>query len=286
MPVFETPAPIAATVELAVGDLRVVAGDRPDTVVEVRPSDPGADADVRAAGQTRVDYADGQLLVKGPKQRGLGLFGRPGSVDVTIELPAASRLQADLQVGGLRAVGPLAECRIKTATGDVQLDRVGTLAVDSAAGRIEVGTVEGRADISTGSGKVRVREIGGPAVVKNSNGDSWLGLVIGDLRINAANGDIAVDRAGAGVVATTANGDVRIGELARGSASLKTGLGEIEIGIRAGTAARLDVSTSFGRVRNQLEGTDGPQATDETLDLRARNGYGDIIVRRATAGVE
>ena len=150
-------------------------------------------------------------------------------------------------------MGPLAECRIKTATGDVQLDRVGTLAVDSAAGRVEVGTVEGRADISTGSGKVRVREIDGPAVVKNSNGDSWIGSVGGDVRVSAANGDVAVDRAGAGVVATTANGDVRIGELARGSASLKTGLGEIEIGIRAGTAARLDVSTSFGRVRNQLE---------------------------------
>ena len=71
--------------------------------------------------------------------------------------------------------------------------------------------VAGRADISTGSGRLQVREIDGPAVVKNSNGDSWIGLVTGDLRINAANGDIAVDRAGAGVVASTANGDVRVG---------------------------------------------------------------------------
>ena len=67
-----------------------------------------------------------------------------------------------------------------------------------------------------------------------------------------------------------------------GSASLKTGFGEIEVGIASGTAAKLDASTSFGRVRNQLEAADGPQATDETLDLRARSSYGDIVVRRAT----
>ena len=50
----------------------------------------------------------------------------------------------------------------------------------------------------------------------------------------------------------------------------------------AGTAAKLDVSTSFGRIRNQLESTDGPQETDETIDLRARSGYGDIVIRRST----
>jgi DUF4097 and DUF4098 domain-containing protein YvlB len=282
MPTYETPQPVTATVELLVGDLRVTAAERTDTVVEVRPGDPGSDADVRAAGQTRVDFADGRLLVTAPKQRALGLFGKPGAVDVTIDLPARSRLQAETQVGGVQTAGPLAECRVKTATGDVRLDRVGTLALDTGAGRVEVDSIAGRADVSTGSGRLRIREIDGPAVVKNSNGDSWVGLVTGDLRISAANGDIAVDRAAAGVVASTANGDVRVGELARGSASLKTGFGEIEVGIASGTAAKLDASTSFGRVRNQLEAADGPQATDETLDLRARSSYGDIVVRRAT----
>ena len=42
------------------------------------------------------------------------------------------------------------------------------------------------------------------------------------------------------------------------------------------------MSTSFGRVRNQLESAEGPQETDETVDLRARSGYGDIVIRRAT----
>ena len=284
MPAYDTPHPVTATVELVVGDLRIVAADRADTVVEVRPSDPGSDADVRAADQTRVEYADGLLLVKTPKQRGLGLFGKPGSVDVTVDLPARSKVQVDSGVGGVRTTGTLAACRVKSGAGDVQVDRVegGRLSLETGAGRVDVDTVAGRADISTGSGRLQVREIDGPAVVKNSNGDSWIGLVTGDLRINAANGDIAVDRAGGDVVASTANGGITVGAVTRGSVSLKTGFGEIEVGIPAGTAAKLDVSTSFGRIRNQLESTDGPQETDETVDLRARSGYGDIVIRRST----
>ena len=283
MPTYDTPHPVTATVELVVGDLRIVAADRTDTVVEVRPSDPGSDADVRAADQTRVEYADGLLLVKTPKQRGLGLFGKPGSVDVTVDLPARSKVQVDSGAGGVRTTGTLGACRVKSGAGDVQVDRVegGRLSLEIGAGRVDVDTVAGRADISTGSGRLQVREIDGPAVVKNSNGDSWIGLVTGDLRINAANGDIAVDRAGGDVVASTANGGVTVGAVTRGTVSLKTGFGEIEVGIPAGTAAKLDVSTSFGRIRNQLESTDGPQETDETVDLRARSSYGDIVIRRS-----
>ena len=35
-------------------------------------------------------------------------------------------------------------------------------------------------------------------------------------------------------------------------AAIKTGFGEIEVGLEAGAAARLDLFTSFGRIRNTL----------------------------------
>ena len=78
-------------------------------------------------------------------------------------------------------------------------------------------------------------------MVKNSNGDTWVGEAGGDLRLSAANGSIAVDVAHAGVVAKSANGDVRLGEVVRGSVVLETRLGDLEVGIREGTAAWLDV---------------------------------------------
>jgi DUF4097 and DUF4098 domain-containing protein YvlB len=281
MSTFDTPEPISAVIDLVVGDVSVTASDRDDTVVEVRPSDASHEPDVRAAEQTRVEYAAGRLLVKAPRQRGLGLFGKPGSIDVTIDLPAGSRVQGDTSVGAFRCTGRLGECRFKTSTGDVQLDHTGALDLNTGAGAVTVDRVVGHAEVSTGSGRVRLREIDGTAVVKNSNGDTWVGGVTGDLRASAANGNIAIDRAAAGVTANTANGDVRVGEVARGSASLKTACGEVEIGIRAGSAARLDAHTHFGRVHNRLDSVDAPQPSDETVEVRARTSYGDIVIRRS-----
>ncbi len=281
MPTFDTPEPISVTLDLVVGDARIIAGDRDDTVVEVRPSDASHEPDVRTAEQTRVEYTAGRLLIKAPKHRALGLFGKAGSIDVTIDLPAGSHLQGDAAVATWRSAGRLGECRVKTATGDIQLDHTGTLDLNTGAGAIAVDRVAGNAEVTTGAGRVRLREIDGAAVIKNSNGDNWVGVVTGDLRVNAANGDISVGLANAGVTASTANGDVRIGEVARGSASLKSGFGQIEIGIRADTAARLDVHTKFGRVRNHMDVADSPEPSDETVEVSARTGYGDIAIRRS-----
>lgn len=283
MPTFKTPEPIAATIELIVGDARIIASDRDDTVVDVRPADASHEPDVRAAGQTRVEYAAGRLLVKTPKPRTLGLFGKPGSVDVTVELPSGSRLDASAAVAGFRCVGRLGESRIKTSAGDVDVEAAASLDLHSGVGAIVVDHVTGDADISTGSGKIRVREIDGNAVIKNSNGDCWIGQVKADLRVKTANGDIDVDHAHADVIAATAMGDVRIGEVVRGSASLKTAFGQVEVGIRTGSAARLDVHTSFGRLHNQLDAADSPGSSDETVAVNANTSYGDIVIRRADA---
>ncbi|MFF1796288.1 hypothetical protein ACFVXQ_19055, partial [Kitasatospora sp. NPDC058263] len=78
MPSFDTPGPISATIEFDIASVRIAAGKRTDTVVEVRPADPAVEADVKAAEQTRISYAGGALVVKGPKKR--SLFGRAGSV--------------------------------------------------------------------------------------------------------------------------------------------------------------------------------------------------------------
>lgn len=283
MPTFNTPEPIAAMIELVAGDARITASDRADTIVDVRPSDSSNELDVRAAEQTRVEYSAGRLLVKAPKQRSLGLFGKVGSIDVTIELPAGSRLEADASVGMFRCVGRFGECRVKLAAGDIQVGDAGTLDLRTGASAIVVDRVAGDAEVSTGSGKLRVREIEGNAVIKNSNGDIWVGEISGDLRMNTANGDISVDRAHANITAATAMGDVRIGEAGHGEASLKTAFGQIEIGIRSGVAARLDVHTSFGRVRNQMDAADSPGSADDTIEVHAHTGYGDIVIRRSQA---
>src|SRR4051812_34447227 len=112
MPRYETPGPISVTVEFGVGELRITASDRTDTVVEVRPSDPGDESDVQAAGQIRVGHTDGTLRIAGPK-RTFDFSRKIRSVDVSIELPRDSRLSAHLQMGRIDGAGRLGECRLR-----------------------------------------------------------------------------------------------------------------------------------------------------------------------------
>lgn len=283
MSTFDTPGPISVTIELAAGYVRLAAGDRADTTVEVRPTDESDESDVKAAKQVRVEFANGQLLVNGPRIRAFDFSNKSRSVDVAIELPAGSDVHGDVQVGDFRSTGELGECRLKTGTGDVRLDRTGPLRLYTATGHVTADRVAGDADITTASGRVDVGEIDGSAVVKNSNGNTELGTVTGDVRIRSANGDIAIDRAlGGNIDAKTSNGSIRLGEVTRGSAELRTSMGDLEIGITEGTAAWLDVQTSFGRVDNSLEDAAGrPEPSVETVEVRAHTSYGDITIRRS-----
>jgi DUF4097 and DUF4098 domain-containing protein YvlB len=281
MPNYETPEPISVTLELGVGDVRIAASDRTDTVVEVRPSDEADESDVKAAQQVRVDYTNGMLRVTGPKARGFDFSRKTRSVDVAIELPTGSQVSAELQMGDIRCAGRLGECRLKTSAGNVRLERTGPLRLDTSAGHVTADRIMGNTKISTGSGKVQIGEVQGTAVVKNSNGDTTIDAVTGDVQVRAANGDIRVERAGAGVDAKTSNGSIRLGEVARGSVMLETAMGDLEIGIAEGTAARLAVNTGFGHMHNLLENAARPEATDETVEVRGRTSYGDITIRRS-----
>ena len=257
MPTFDTPEPISATIDVAMGDIRVSAGEGGTTVVAVRPSDASSEQDIKAAESTRVEYANEQLLIKAPKLRSW-LSSGGGSVDVTIELPAGSNVHGALGAADFHSDGRLGDCRIKTGLGRIQVDQADTLHLKSGAGDISVEHATGHAEVTVGSGDVRLRELDRSAVVKNSNGATWVGVAGGDLRVNSANGSIAVDEARAGVVAKSANGDVRLGEAVRGSVVLETQIGDLEVGIREGTAAWLDVRSTAGRVRNALEATAAP----------------------------
>ncbi|GAB3081276.1 DUF4097 family beta strand repeat-containing protein [Micromonospora schwarzwaldensis] len=279
MPVFDTPESISVTMELGVAAVRIAASDRADTVVEVRPSDGTDESDVQAAAQVRVEFTNGTLHVTGPR-RAFDFSKKSRSVDVSIELPSDSRLSAHLLLGDVHATGRLGEARVKT-TGNVRLERTGPLRLHTGVGHVTVDGVTGDADISTGSGTVRVGDVEGAVAVKNSNGDTTIDAATGDVRVRNANGAIEVARARAGVDAKTSNGGIRVAEVARGSVVLGTAMGDLDIGVAAGTAAWLEVDTSFGQVHNHLESTGRPGGTEETVEVRGRTSYGDITIHRS-----
>ena len=284
MKTFDSPEPISVTLELGVGNVRIEAGDRTDTVVEINPSNASKKGDVAAAEQTRVEYSSGRLLVKAPK--GLRRFtpwGGGESIDVYIELPAGSHLRGEAAVASLRCTGRLGECRFKTSVGDIDVDQAGPVELRTVAGDLRIDRALDNCEFTAGSGAISIRAIDGSAVVKNSNGETWIGRVSGDLRVNAANGRIVVDHSPTNVLAKTANGDIRLGEVARGAVVAETAYGTIDIGVRAGVPAWLDISTSFGNVQNALDDAQRPEAREDAVTVRAQTSFGDVNVVRSFA---
>ena len=277
---FQTPQPIEVVLDLRVADSRITTADRGDTIVDVRPGDASKRDDVTAAEQTRVAYADGRLLIKGPRRlREWSPFSDGGAIAVDIELPAGSDLSGRTVAGGFRCTGSFGRCELRSSAGEISVDRATSVKLVTA-GDISLERAAGDVELTTATGDVRAGEIAGAAEIKNSNGDTRIGAVGDDLRVRAANGDIDVQRANGSVTAKTANGHVRVGIIHRGALVAETATGHIQIGIADGVAAWLDLTTRYGRVDNGLEAADGPAPTDRQVQVRAVTGFGDITIRR------
>jgi hypothetical protein len=133
----------------------------------------------------------------------------------------------------------------------------------------------------TASGSVRTGGSLGTVELTSETGEFQLGEVTGGLRVKGNTGDIVVGRAHADVTVHTSIGNIRVGEVIRGNVELTTSVGAIEVGIREGSVAKLDAHTKLGRVRNALNGIDGPPSSTDSIHVRARTDLDDIVVRRA-----
>jgi DUF4097 and DUF4098 domain-containing protein YvlB len=249
MPRFEATGPITLELDLYVADVRIEAGERAHTVVEVRPANEASRDDVNAVERTRVENGPGRVQVRTPRNwRMYTPRSDGGAVHVHIELPAGSRVIAKSAMGSVRATGALGETQIKVGSGDIDVERAAAVRLTAGAGDVAVGHVAGAAELSTGTGEIRAGELHGPTVIKNGTGD------------------------------------VHVGAAAAGSVEARTGFGEIEVGVPDGTAAWLDLGTGYGQVRNDLDRSGPPGPGEATVEVRAKSGYGDITINRAYPG--
>lgn len=282
MTTFETPQPIAVVVDVSVrADIWIVARDRKDTVVNVQPRKAGRSLDVRMSEQTTVDYSDGRLQVRLRPALRHTWFSDGGAVEITMDVPIGCTLELKSGMGDLRCEGEFSAADLKTDLGHIRIDHCGELRAHTGMGDVSVERVAGKAHIKTGSGKIRIREVDGVATIKNGNGSTYITDAAGELSVSAANGDVSLKRAGISTTVKASNGDITVGDVAAGSLNIQTAAGTLAIGVRHGSAAWLDLSTKYGRVRNALDATSGPGDATNTVEIRARSAYGDITVKRS-----
>lgn len=279
MPSFAAPTPVPVVVDVPFGNLHVVASERDDVVVTVLPADPTKPGAVRAAEETRVARdGDAVTIVYPSAWKQYVLPFSAGGAIVTIEVPTGSSLRG--KAGSLYAEGRLDVVDLALNGGEARVDEVGTLRLKVSAGSVVVGRATGPTTVKASAGSVRIGRLDGEATVRAANGTTTVDAVTGCLDVAGSHGDVVVGRVRGTLTATTAAGSVRVERVESGTVSLTTSYGGIEVGVPEGTAAWLDIASELGTVRNRLTPAGGPVDEEATAEVRARTGFGDVLVRR------
>jgi hypothetical protein len=213
---FDTPAPISAVLDIPAGRIQFIAADRTDTTVEVRPANPSKSRDTKAAEQTTVAYADGVLRITASTPSNQ-LFGPSGSLEVTVQLPAGSRIEANAASTELRGVGRLGDVAFDGAYRQIKIDEAASVRLTAVDGDVEVGRLNGPAEISTARGDIQITEaVRGTVVLQTQSGDITVGAAPGvSAALDAGTGHGRISNAlkndgtaELDIRATTSDGDI------------------------------------------------------------------------------
>ncbi|MFE7599762.1 DUF4097 family beta strand repeat-containing protein [Streptomyces sp. NPDC057494] len=177
---FDTAAAIVTTLAVPAGRIRIIATDRTDTTVDIQPADSSKSRDVNTAEQTEVTYTEGVLNIEVPKPKNTLLGNNLGSIEVTVQLPAGSRVEAQAAAAELTTTGRLGDVTFEGAYRQIRIDEAASLRLTAADGDIEIGRLTGSADITTARGDIHVAQaLAGTVNLTTQKGDITLAAATG-----------------------------------------------------------------------------------------------------------
>lgn len=273
---FETTGPVEVVATMRSSDLVLTVAEAADSpaVVEVTPVRGGDDV-VR---DTRVELIGQRLHIEVPKTIG-SLFRPSGAVHVEVQVPLGSSLTGLAGSGNIRCHGPLARAEIKSGSGDVMVDSAEDTEVTIGSGDVAIHEA-GTARVTAGSGDVRLGRVAARSHVRTGSGDVLVASVT-DLSMVTGSGDAVVDELTGSVSLTSGSGDLQVRRVLEGEVVAKAASGDVVVGVAAGTAAMLDVSSVSGRVSSDLSAGEAPTGDERGVVLRLRSVSGDVRVQRA-----
>jgi hypothetical protein len=249
-----------------------VSGEPTDTVsVEVVARHPSPETD-RLIEAIQVTFADGKLAVIGQRDSGphLTSFWRRRALELTIKAPAGSDCRARAASADIACVGSLGEVDLHTASGD-----------------ITVATATGRVMAHSASGDVSINDAGGDVAARSTSGDVQIGRAGGSVNASTVSGDFAIGGCGGSLTANTVSGDVQARDLTGGRVELTTVSGDVYASVTPGIALYLDLASTTGDVRSDLDegaGDDAGEPQHVALEIKCRTVSGDVRIARGALG--
>jgi Putative adhesin len=226
-----------------------VSGQFGDQGNEVSPAE--------AVRQIRIDFGAGRLVVRTSKALPL----RTIPISVSVRAPFGSNVTARGGSATIAVTGSAGKLDLTAGSGELSADRAdGTANVTSGSGSVRLGAMLGGLRARTGTGDIEVTSIGGPTSLFTGSGDVWLGAVSGDVMVRTGSGDLTVADASSGQI------------------ELQTGSGSIKVGVRAGSAAEVDLSSATGDARSELPLASSRPESAPSLRIHGRTGSGAAVV--------
>jgi hypothetical protein len=263
---FDTPGHVRAGIKIPSGRIAVRATERTTAHVRVEGErDPG---DVRVSLDPLPDGGH-QLSVEFRGKRTFGLLSLGRELDVDLEVPAGTDLVADAGSADLVCEGLLGSIEYRTGSGDVRFE-----------------AVTGNVTTKSGSGDIDGHSVGGDLSVHSASGDVAIGSVAGSATVRTASGDLRLGPIGRNVQVITVSGDVDLTSIGSGWAKVRAVSGDIDVGVAPGISVYLDISSTSGDVRSDLDAGGAPATGVADLELTATSVSGDISIRRAPARVD
>lgn len=185
-----------------------------------------------------------------------------GSAYVVVETPEGSDLQVAVASAQVHVALPLGKVDIKTASGDVEVDRAETLSVKTASGDTRVNHVDRSLRFTSASGDLLVED-----------------TVCGSVTASTASGDIYIDECEATLDVKTASGDTRVRRFTGRSAYCKGMSGTIDLGIPRRTEVSLDVNLLSGKLKLPEPET-GDESPERQMEIRTKLVSGDLRIER------
>lgn len=254
------------------GDVRVETAEVAETTVELVPLN-DSDATRHAIESASIGARGDEVFVEIEGRSwsfSIGNFGfSSAKVGVRVSCPHGSTLDCDTASADVETAGTLGGSRIRTASGELALDRFSA-----------------ELEAKSASGDIRVEFVEGPAVVNTVSGDVDVRTALGGLSVNSVSGDVEAGEVTGDVTVQSVSGDQRVRASGPGELTFKAVSGDVQVGIRRGLRVRLDVNSVSGSIGSELDVSDTPSASDgPEAALRVRTVSGDVKITRAAEAV-
>lgn len=242
------------------------------------------------------------IKINAPEAFAQNAFSR-SNLKLTVYVPSGISVQASNSFGEINGSGLTGKIVLVNKHGSLTAENIsGSLTAENSFGSIDISKIAGDANIINRNGSVSASDIKGNLDSDNNFGSTEIEDVVGNATVKSGNGSIKISDVGANATVrnnfgrinvsgvsgnadiTNSNGSIELAE-AKGNIKIKSSFGSVVCGSTRLEDAKVQLSTSFGKIQ-PVNGVSATESTSSSkLDKTFGAGSFSIIIENANGDI-